>query len=80
MSLACENLKKGKGVSEIKGGHWIYEVSKTEDSPGAKGLEFLIQAKTKNCITNFKTFKQSPQNESKPTRFSYSDKCLCTNI
>ena len=74
--------RQGEGLSELKGGYWMYEIGKAEDNPDAEGLAFLIHKKIKDCVTNFRTFRQSNQNESKPTkkRFSYSDKCLFTNI
>ena len=60
----------------------MYEMGKTEDSPNAKGLAFLIHPKLKIVLLILHIFKQSYQNESKPTRkrFSYGDKSLCTYI
>ena len=43
-------------MSEIRGGYWLYEISKTEDNPDAKGLAFLIHPKTKDCVTDFNTY------------------------
>ena len=60
----------------------MYEMGKTEDSPYAKGLAFLIHPKLKIVLLILYIFKQSYQNESKSTRkrFSYGDKSLCTYI
>ena len=41
----CETYRKEKGLSEIRGGYWMYEIGKTEDNPDAKGLAFLIHPK-----------------------------------
>ena len=51
----CETYRKGEGLLEIRAGYWIYEIGKTEDNPDAKGLEFLVHPKIKDCVTNFKT-------------------------
>ena len=29
----CETYRKGKGLSKIKRGYWMYETGKTEDNP-----------------------------------------------
>ena len=42
------------GVSENRGGYWMYEVVKTEDNPDAKELAFLI---TSQKTADFKTFR-----------------------
>ena len=34
----------------------MYEIGKTEDSPDAKGLAYLIHPKIKDCVTDFKTY------------------------
>ena len=39
--MAYVKHRKGEGLSEIRGGHWMYEIGKTEDNPDAKGLAFL---------------------------------------
>ena len=43
---------------EIRGGYWIYEISKTEDNPDTKGLTFLIYSKIKDRVTDFKTYSK----------------------
>ena len=53
---SCEAYRKGQRLSEIWGGYWLYEISKTEDNPDAKGLAFLIYAKTKDCVTDFNAY------------------------
>ena len=57
--VCCETYRKREGFLEIRAGYWMYEISKTEDNPSAKGLAFLIYPKIKDCVTHFKTFKQS---------------------
>ncbi|GFN80041.1 craniofacial development protein 2 [Plakobranchus ocellatus] len=34
--------KRRRGLSELPGGHWIFEKGKTEDNPTAKGVTLLI--------------------------------------
>ena len=43
----CETSRKVEGLSEIRGGYWMYEMGKTEDNHDAKGLAFLIHPKSK---------------------------------
>ena len=52
----CETYRNREGLSEIRGGYWMYEIGKTEDSPDAKGLAFLIHPNIKDCVTDFKTY------------------------
>ena len=35
----------------------MYEKDNTEDNPDAKGLAFLIHPKIKDCVTDFKTYR-----------------------
>ncbi|GFO31492.1 endonuclease-reverse transcriptase [Plakobranchus ocellatus] len=37
-----ETKRRGKGLSELPGGHWIFRKGKTEDNPTAKGVALLI--------------------------------------
>ena len=55
----CETYRKGEGLLEIRSGYWMYEIGKTEDNPSAKGLALLIHPKIRDCVSDFKTFKQS---------------------
>ena len=52
----CETYRKGKGLSSIEKGHYLYEVGKTEDYPNAKGVAILVNVKIKDCISNTKIY------------------------
>ena len=52
----CETCRKREGLSEIRGGYWVYEIGKTEDNLSAKGPAFLIHPKIKECAIDFKTY------------------------
>ena len=60
----------------------MHDKRKTEDNPDAKGLAFLIHPKLKDRVTDFKTYSNRVTKMEVNLRkiFSYSDKCLCTNI
>ena len=49
----CEKYGKGKGLSESKGGYWMYEISKTEDKPRYKRLGVSKTFKIKDYVTDF---------------------------
>ena len=36
----------------------MYELGKTEDNLGSKGLPFLIHPKTEDCVTDIKTYSE----------------------
>ncbi|GFO03532.1 endonuclease exonuclease phosphatase domain containing protein [Plakobranchus ocellatus] len=37
-----ETKRGGEGLSELPGGHWIFEKGKTDDNPTAKGVALLM--------------------------------------
>ena len=43
----CETCRKWEGLSEIKGGCWVYEIGITEDNHDTKGLAFQYIKKIK---------------------------------
>ena len=40
-----ETKREGEGITELKGGTWLYNYGKTEDNTSAKGIGFLIHPK-----------------------------------
>ncbi|GFN96623.1 endonuclease-reverse transcriptase [Plakobranchus ocellatus] len=45
-----ETKRRGEGLSEVPGGHWIFEKGKTEDNPTAKGIALLINRNMKKYV------------------------------
>ena len=51
-----ETKSGGVGLTELKGGSWLYNQGKTPDNKNAKGVGFLIHASFKNYIREIKTY------------------------
>jgi exonuclease III len=52
----CETKRKGEGITELKGGAWLYNNGKTEDNTDAKGIGFLIHPKFTDYIKEIKCY------------------------
>ena len=49
----CETKRSGEGLSELPGGHLMFECNKTEERPTAKGIAILINKNLKDFVQKF---------------------------
>ena len=52
----AETKRRGEGLTELKGGTWLYNRGKTEDDKNAKGIGFLIHNKFKDYVKEVKSY------------------------
>ncbi|GFO44697.1 endonuclease-reverse transcriptase [Plakobranchus ocellatus] len=52
-----ETKRRGEGLSELPGGHWIFEKGKTKDNPTAKGVALLINRNMTKYVEIYMTMR-----------------------
>eukprot|EP00057_Strongylocentrotus_purpuratus_P009229 XP_011663703.1 PREDICTED: uncharacterized protein LOC105438068 [Strongylocentrotus purpuratus] len=52
----AETKRQGEGLTELKGGTWLYNRGKTDDDKNAKGIGFLIHNKFKDYVKGVKSY------------------------